>query len=144
MTREFNAKLKKEVFGRCNNKCHICNFSIQQILNMHHIIPVNLGGKDLIENLTLLCPNCHTLVHRLAAKKFINKDKIQFLNQEYDKSAIKRLSEISTEIRKAKYNIIVNNKWRSSKLTNKPYTIKSATQLVARYNKYDSHKEKQI
>ena len=29
----------------------------------HHIIKKSAGGKDVVENLTLTCMNCHTLIH---------------------------------------------------------------------------------
>lgn len=30
----------------------------------HHIVEWHLGGSHTVENLALLCPNCHTLIHR--------------------------------------------------------------------------------
>lgn len=34
-------------------------------LEAHHIIPKSHGGSNAIDNLVLLCPRCHKLVHRL-------------------------------------------------------------------------------
>ncbi len=36
------------------------------MLAIHHIIPVALGGRDAISNLTTLCANCHRIVHWLS------------------------------------------------------------------------------
>jgi len=32
-------------------------------LQLHHIIPRYLGGKDILSNITCLCIDCHALVH---------------------------------------------------------------------------------
>lgn len=50
-------KRKRKVFKRDNNKCVICGYS--KHLNCHHILAVNDGGSDKLENLVTLCPNCH-------------------------------------------------------------------------------------
>lgn len=46
-----------------NPSCAICGISSWQgepmILDIDHIIPLNMGGKDDISNLCFLCPNCH-------------------------------------------------------------------------------------
>jgi hypothetical protein len=36
-----------------------------ELLRSHHIIPVAAGGFDGFENMILLCPTCHLLVHRM-------------------------------------------------------------------------------
>jgi len=48
-----------ELYG---GKCAVCGFD--EIVEVHHIIPRALGGKDYPENLVLLCPNHHALVDR--------------------------------------------------------------------------------
>lgn len=42
-------------------KCEICGFSDKRILIMHHRDENKRNNKR--ENLLLLCPNCHTLIH---------------------------------------------------------------------------------
>lgn len=37
------------------------------MLATHHIVPVELGGKDTLANLVVLCANCHRTVHWLGA-----------------------------------------------------------------------------
>jgi 5-methylcytosine-specific restriction endonuclease McrA len=50
--------------------CHLCgitsnptNKSFRSILEIHHIIEKNKGGKDTPDNLIPLCSNHHSLVH---------------------------------------------------------------------------------
>ena len=51
------------VMNRANSSCEICRFSFSSILNIHHILPVAMGGSAQVLNLIALCPNCHGMVH---------------------------------------------------------------------------------
>lgn len=45
-------------------KCEICGNKDKSILHKHHIIPrIDPRSTNKNENLALICPNCHTLVH---------------------------------------------------------------------------------
>lgn len=46
--------------------CQACGMSAKPALAIHHIIPVALGGRDALTNLTTLCANCHRIVHWLS------------------------------------------------------------------------------
>lgn len=59
-------KLRKSVLARDNNTCRICGMGGQEypeVLDVHHIIEVYLGGNDDISNLMCACTVCHKLVH---------------------------------------------------------------------------------
>ena len=45
-------------------RCQLCGYSNQKILQVHHVIPRAKGGTDELCNLLLICPNCHTEIHR--------------------------------------------------------------------------------
>ena len=45
--------------------CQICNLTFKPILQIHHIEPVSTGGTDDVDNLLILCPNCHKIIHAL-------------------------------------------------------------------------------
>ena len=60
------ASLRKAVEDRDNFTCQSCGISGEtyaRIFEVHHIVPVYLGGLDDKNNLILLCPNCHKMVH---------------------------------------------------------------------------------
>jgi 5-methylcytosine-specific restriction endonuclease McrA len=44
------------------DKCVKCGYN--EVLERHHINPISKGGKNDKDNLVLLCPNCHTLLHK--------------------------------------------------------------------------------
>lgn len=43
--------------------CEACGYSRTTII--HHMIPLSKGGTDTRENLVVVCPNCHLLIHKL-------------------------------------------------------------------------------
>lgn len=51
--------LARAIYG---NKCVICGFDV--VVNSHHIIPRNEGGKNSPDNLVTLCPNHHAMAHK--------------------------------------------------------------------------------
>ena len=54
-------ELRTLVFARDNYTCQSCGS--KQSLNCHHIVYDRLGNENL-EDLTTLCENCHTLLHK--------------------------------------------------------------------------------
>jgi len=69
-----------------NGTCQLCgeeapfkNRYGDPYLEVHHIDWLSKGGKDIIENVTALCPNCHKKMHILNLKK----DKVILKNKFY-------------------------------------------------------------
>jgi hypothetical protein len=56
-------RLKKQLFLTRPKKCNRCDFDKYEILHVHHIIEKSNGGTDDLNNLELLCPNCHYWHH---------------------------------------------------------------------------------
>jgi len=61
-------KIREEVFRRCHNCCANCG-SVEN-LTVHHKQPLSLGGDNNIDNLILLCKECHEGGH---GRKFLNR-----------------------------------------------------------------------
>jgi len=55
--------LSTQVKQRDNYTCCICGDK-EHRLNVHHIIPYKVGGKDDMDNLMTLCIKCHTKKER--------------------------------------------------------------------------------
>ena len=49
---------RKDAIGR------VCvNCGSTDDLNYHHIVPLSMGGQDVISNMVCLCGKCHDLIH---------------------------------------------------------------------------------
>jgi hypothetical protein len=54
-------KRKKTVIQRDGKMCDKCRSSL--ILHLHHLKPLSKGGSNKVQNLKLLCENCHSKEH---------------------------------------------------------------------------------
>ena len=64
--------IRKAVMARDNNTCQCCKKGgpdYVDILDLHHIVEVYLGGEDSVANSITLCLNCHKQVHLYALGK---------------------------------------------------------------------------
>ena len=66
-------KNKEEILETFNNRCEVCNFNFKEVLVVHHILPISDGGTNELENLSVLCPTCHAIVHKLMSNNKQNK-----------------------------------------------------------------------
>lgn len=56
--REIPIAIRDELYKKQNGACAICGIS-NTLLELAHILPLSAGGTNEIDNLLLLCPNCH-------------------------------------------------------------------------------------
>lgn len=61
MSRNIPPEISKRLKIRDYFRCIWCG---THLYDRHHIIEFHLGGQHTLENLCLLCPNCHRRVHR--------------------------------------------------------------------------------
>lgn len=70
--RNKNYKLYREIVKIYNSKCAICEWRLPSVTpdktihkqggcDIHHIISFKNNGSETLDNLILLCPNCHKL-----------------------------------------------------------------------------------
>lgn len=57
--------LKKQKIAHCE----YCGNKTKEILQIHHIEPIAKGGNNNLDNLIILCPNCHKSAHAGIIKK---------------------------------------------------------------------------
>jgi hypothetical protein len=61
--------IRKAVMSRDKNTCQCCKRGgpdYVDILDLHHIVEVYLGGKDTVDNGIAVCLNCHHQIHQYA------------------------------------------------------------------------------
>ena len=63
LVRREQPKVKRELIRSGVDECSVCGFDCKAVLHLHHIVPVGNGGDNSPENLSILCPNCHAMVH---------------------------------------------------------------------------------
>ena len=63
------ASLKKRIL-KLIDYCEYCGDTTKEILQLHHIKQVAEGGTNDIDNIIVLCPNCHSKAHRGLIKEF--------------------------------------------------------------------------
>lgn len=64
-TRSDMKKIRRRVIELKGSRCQICGFDCIDILEVHHVLDVAKGGMNFEDNLTVLCPNCHALAHKI-------------------------------------------------------------------------------
>ncbi|MFH0775096.1 MAG: HNH endonuclease [bacterium] len=55
--------IRNELKVEAMHRCCLC-LQHENIIEIHHIVPISEGGPDTEENLIVVCPNCHTLIHQ--------------------------------------------------------------------------------
>ena len=66
-------KIQKIKTQESNGTCEFCGCNIFPILEFHHIKMVSDGGNNDYDNIKLICPNCHSLIHILEDTKDIKE-----------------------------------------------------------------------
>ena len=68
--RRLNPGLRRDAILKANGKCQLCHMDCNldgkdgsSFLEIHRIKSPSEGGDDSIENIAVLCPNCHKIVH---------------------------------------------------------------------------------
>jgi 5-methylcytosine-specific restriction enzyme A len=80
-----NRRLVSELNGFYAGRCQLCAFDSLTLYSVesaesHHIVYRSRGGPDIMENLVLLCPNHHTVIHATDATFDYAKLAFQFPN----------------------------------------------------------------
>lgn len=64
--KKHKAWVRAQAVRKYGNECELCSYSMA--IDTHHIIPKYQGGPHEIENLMVICPNCHALITRKIIK----------------------------------------------------------------------------
>jgi len=91
--RKFVIQNRNKILEYYDNKCFVCNFNFQEILEIHHITALKYGGNNDLENLKVLCPTCHRLIHLLLSKKLKILEPY-WIEENYSQKANQRLMEL--------------------------------------------------
>ncbi|MFH1841415.1 MAG: HNH endonuclease [Candidatus Nealsonbacteria bacterium] len=60
--KKHRAWIREQAIKKYGKKCELCEYNAT--IDTHHIIPKKIGGPHEIDNLMVVCPNCHALISR--------------------------------------------------------------------------------
>lgn len=88
---KFPSQVKKKVIELSGNRCERCKIDFDDDFKgeFHHIMPVVFGGKNSIDNCSLLCKNCHYAAPNVKTKEDLLIYKYYFLRFASFKEAAK-------------------------------------------------------
>ena len=66
-------RLRRRVLTRDRHQCQDCKRQGLQRLNVHHVLPLSKGGDDDLDNLAVLCPDCHLTRHASVEKNPVSR-----------------------------------------------------------------------
>jgi len=96
--KDFPPAVKKLALKRAKHRCERCGSP--RNLEFHHIKPLSLGGKSVLDNCVVICHHCHNIAPRdpfLLKSYFLRfasvKEMIKHYNVNNEKDAIVSLSE---------------------------------------------------
>jgi len=105
------ASKKIEVFGLKGRKCQRC--SSEERIHVHHASYERLGNEDILNDLFVLCDNCHNEYHRRNKNVTIRSTKA-FIKKKHLKKQSKK-NKID-QILRSGYIPLRNKKYKVSRL----------------------------
>lgn len=60
--KKHKAWVRAQAIKKYGARCELCKYD--QAIDTHHVIPKYQGGPHELENLMVVCPNCHALITR--------------------------------------------------------------------------------
>lgn len=109
------AKLRQEAFATYGDHCGKCGAT--KNLQIHHKIPLYIGGTNNIGNLSILCESCHENLH---GKSFSYNDNKDIENYGFDEnSKNRRTGKIKSAIELNKDIVITYEKYEGEQTTRK-------------------------
>lgn len=123
--------IKKRILKRQKiAHCEYCGNKTKEILQIHHIEPIAKGGNNNLDNLIILCPNCHKSAHA----GIIKKDELHKL-----KISPKELKDFQYDNMSPEYKIIMEKLdsylFRLDQANKKPVNKKNKN-IIEQLNSY--------
>lgn len=127
-------KNRKELFEKSNGKCEVCGknlhnnyemFNDKNYMQIDHIIPKSLGGKDKIDNLRAICIKCNCSRNNKSGKRL----------KEIVINKIKRIKEIEKDFKHIEFDLEKGLLKKEEFLEIKNYFEKTVEEIKNVFNK---------
>ncbi len=139
-----NRRLIEELIQRDGSKCSVCGIT-NAPLEIHHVMPISQGGDNSLNNLVLVCPNCHSSQER-QVRHFEFQDylvQLLTLNDNFRKITINfplsRVPRLQADIWAEEK---VNDGWQSIIIECKSattFTLDRLNDAIVQLKQYQSH-----
>ena len=83
----------KHLINRTSGKCEVCGWGgigLENILVPHHIVKYSNSEDNSIDNLAMICPNCHNIIHVLERCK--DKDMVAIIESNIAKNILPKIN----------------------------------------------------
>lgn len=60
--KKHKAWIRSQAIKQYGDRCELCGYELA--VDTHHVIPKHKGGPHEVDNLMVVCPNCHALITR--------------------------------------------------------------------------------
>lgn len=90
-------KLREQILIRDDNTCQIC-FVTDKPLDIHHIIPRRMSGRNDENNLTTVCVPCHRKIEFYKSRKKEGYVYMQRISLFFDDELLKKLDKIMKKL----------------------------------------------
>lgn len=99
------AEIKPIVLDAHEGRCDICGMNNLAILQVHHILPLKEEGGNDYDNFSVLCPNCHVILHKMMGTANADRDSKmgEWLSENYSRNANERLMNLFARYCRKKY-----------------------------------------
>ncbi len=126
--------LREGVIAKAGGRCHVCGYPFEAALVVHHIVPIEFGGRDRTSNLVCVCENCHKLIHIMSAKT----PRLPVAAKEFAPYGnYQKLSTLARRARDARLEL-QGASWTKTKSIRKLTPLDEAAETIARLNKYSA------
>lgn len=78
--KNYSKRTQHKILKRAKAKCILCGWG-EATCDIHHIIEKHKGGTDESNNLIIVCPNCHRIIHTFPEKfslEFLKENSIEY------------------------------------------------------------------
>ena len=118
----FSYEILRKIKG---TTCCNCGINCEENIVYHHIVPISVGGNDIISNIIPICTECHSIIHFGESYGLKNQSELIKKGLERARAEGKTLGR-----RKTTYNDLPQNFEKYVKLVEKGMSIVEASKQL--------------
>lgn len=140
----FSRKTLEKIKGTV---CCNCGIDCKENIVYHHIVPLGIGGNDVIDNIIPICTECHSIIHFSKSKGLKNQSALVKAGLEKAKANGKKLGRHQTTYKDLTDNIkeYIQKVNKGMSITEASKELNISRPTFYKYQKiYNEHQEETI